>query len=179
MSNDPISDDPTKGMSWAEKKRYAAKQVREEKLRAIAAAREAGDDELADSLTEELGAAKKERAEAKAKARDLKKVIKEKLPSSGGRTWANNEIARAVRSGRNADGVKPRNPVTQWNMQPGQMVRLVNKAEAWTESYMQKILPKGAIGILLAPPTGSRVAVMFGADVYTISCKKLRPVTDE
>tara|TARA_Y100000593_G_scaffold90152_1_gene175895 strand:- start:423 stop:962 length:540 start_codon:yes stop_codon:yes gene_type:complete len=179
MSNDPTSDDPTKGMSWAEKKRDAAKQARAKKQRAIEEACVAGDHEEYDRLVKEMYKAKEERAAAKKAARDLKATIKEKLPSGGGRKWADNEIARAVRSGRNAEGIKPRNPVTQWNMQPGQMVRLVNKAEAWTDAYMQKIIPKGAIGILLDPPTGNRAAVMFGADVYTIECKKLRPIGDE
>lgn len=179
MSSDPTSDDPTKGMSWSEKKRDAARQARVKKQRAIEEANAAGDVEEYNRLVNEMHKAKEERAAAKKAARDLKATIKEKLPSGGGRKWADNEIAEAVRSGRNADGVVPRHRQTRWNMQPGQMVRLVNKAEAWTDAYMQKILPKGAIGILLDPPTGDRAAVMFGADVFTIECKKLRPIEDE
>jgi hypothetical protein len=68
---------------------------------------------------------------------------------------------------------------TQWNMRPGEMVRLVNKAEAWTENYMAREIAKGSIGILLDPPTGDRAAVMFGQDVFMIECKKLRPITDD
>ena len=177
MSKTTTLNKPAK--SWAEKKREAAQQARAAKQRAIEEANLAGDVEEYERLINEFNKARDERLAAKAEGRKLKQKIKNALPSGGGVTWANNDIARAVRSGRNADGVRPRNPVTNWNMVPGQMVRLVNKAEAWTESYMQKILPKGAIGILLDPPRGDRAAVMFGADVYTIECKKLRPVGDE
>lgn len=178
MSNDPTSDDPTKGMSWAEKKKHAAKQARAAKQRAIEEACVAGDHELHDQLVKDFYKAKEERAAAKKAGRDLKAQIKEKLPTGGGRKWADNDIARAVRSGRAAPG-SGRKTRTQWNMQAGDMVRLVNKAEAWTENYMAKVLGKGSIGILLDPPTGDRVAVMFGQDVFKIECKKLRPIREE
>lgn len=177
MSKATSSNKPAK--SWSEKKREAAQQARAAKQRAIEEANLAGDVEEYERLINEFNKARDERLAAKIEGRKLKQKLKEALPSAGGVKWANNDIARAVRSGRNAEGVKPRNPVTNWNMVPGQMVRLVNKAEAWTESYMQKILPKGAIGILLDPPRGDRAAVMFGADVYTLECKKLRPVVEE
>ncbi len=83
-----------------------------------------------------------------------------------------------MRSGRNAPGVH-RNSDTVWNMEAGEMVRLVSKAEAWTENYMAKVLGKGSIGILLDPPRGNRAAVMFGQKVFMIECKKLRAVRDE
>ena len=170
--------DPTKGMSWPEKRRYAARQVRQKKLEEIAQAAAQGDQQRADELTEELNRAKTERNEAKKTARELKKQIKEKLPSVGGKRWAENETARAIRTGRRIEGVG-RRPAPQWNLRVGEMVRLVNKCEAWTESYMVKELPKGSYGILLDPPTGNRCAVMFGQDVFTVECKKLRAVGDE
>ena len=42
MSNDPTSDDPTKGMSWAEKKRDAAKQARAKAVERVNALESAG-----------------------------------------------------------------------------------------------------------------------------------------
>ena len=178
MSNDPSSDDPTKGMSWAEKKRNAAAQARAKKQRAIEEANLAGDVEEYERLVNEVNKAKEERLAAKVEGRKLREKIKESLPSGGGRKWADNDAARAIRQGRNAPGVQ-RNRQTQWNMRPGEMVRLVNKAEAWTENYMARVIGKGSIGILLDPPTGDRAAVMFGQDVFMIECKKLRPITDE
>ena len=174
------SKDPndTSGMSWSEKKRHAAKQARAKKQRAIEEANLAGDVEEYERLVNEVNRAQEERLAAKVEGRKLKQKIKESLPSGGGRKWADNDTARAVRSGRNAPGVQ-RHSNTTWNMQPGQMVRLVNKAEAWTENYMTKVLGKGSLGILLDPPVGDRAAVMFGQDVFMIECKKLRPVTDE
>ncbi len=172
------SSDPTKGMSWAEKRRYAARQVREKKLEEIAEAAREGDTQRADELAEELNRAKAERQQAKLRARELKQEIKEKLPSVGGKRWANNETAEAIRRGRRIEGVG-RSPSPQWNLRVGEMVRLVNKCEAWTESYMVKELPKGSYGILLDPPTGSRCAVMFGQDVFTVECKKLRAVRED
>lgn len=171
-------NDPTKGMSWAEKRRYAARQVREKKLEEIAQAVAQGDQQRADELAEELNRAKRERIEAKKSARELKRQIKEKLPSVGGKRWADNETARAIRTGRRIEGVG-RRPAPQWNLRVGEMVRLVNKCEAWTESYMVKELPKGAYGILLDPPSGTYCAVMFGQDVFTVECKKLRAVREE
>lgn len=178
MSESDKIEDPTKGLSWAEKKRWAAKQMRTQKQEEIAAAEEEGDQQRADELREELTRARDERREAKKRARDLRAAIKEKLPTAGGRTWADNDTARAIRSGRKAEGVG-RRPDPRWNLQPGEMVRLVNKCEAWTESYMVKELPKGALGILLDPPTGQRAAVMFGTDVFTVECKKLRAVRED
>lgn len=172
------NEDPTKGMSWGEKKKYAARQVRQRKLEEIKRAAEEGNMQRADELAEELHRAKAERQQAKKRARELKREIKEKLPTTGGKRWADNETARAIRSGRRAEGVG-RRPSPQWNMQPGEMVRLVNQCEAWTENYMAKMLPKGAYGILLDPPRGERCAVMFGQDVFTVECKKLRAVRDE
>ena len=176
--NSPKDPNDTTGMSWAEKKRHAAKQARAKKQRAIEEANLAGDTEEYERLVNEVNKAKDERLAAKVEGRKLREKIKESLPSGGGRKWADNDTARAVRQGRNAPGLR-RYTRTEWNMQPGQMVRLVNKAEAWTENYMVKELGKGSIGILLDPPGSERVAVMFGQDVFQIECKKLRPITDE
>jgi len=47
---------------------------------------------------------------------------------------------------------------------------------------MAKTLPKGSLGILIdAPPADlhGHVAVMFGADIFRIECKKLRMIHDE
>ena len=93
MSNDPTSDDPTKGMSWAEKKKHAAKQARAAKQRAIEEACVAGDHELHDQLVKDFYKAKEERAAAKKAGRDLKAQIKEKLPTGGGRKWADNDLS--------------------------------------------------------------------------------------
>ena len=177
-SPNPEETDPTKGMSWHEKKRYVKAQLRKDRQAGIAAAEEAGEVERAEELREESLKRSKERAEAKKAGKDLKAQIKEKIPSTGARKWADNDTARAVRMGKNAPGLRLASK-TRWNMQPGEMVRLVNKAEAWTESYMVKTLGKGSIGILLDPPTGNRAAVMFGADVFTIECKKLRPLRED
>lgn len=176
--NSPKDPNDTTGMSWAEKKRHAAKQARAKKQRAIEEANLAGDVEEYERLVNEVNKAKDERLAAKVEGRKLKQKIKESLPSGGGRKWADNDTANAVRSGRNAPGVQ-RNSNTTWNMQAGEMVRLVSKAEAWTENYMAKVLGKGSIGILLDPPRGNRAAVMFGQDVFMIECKKLRAVRDE
>ena len=180
MSKSSSSDDnPTAKMSWAEKKRFAAKQARAAKQRAIEEANISGDREEYERLVGEFHKAKEERAAAKKAGRELRQQIKENLPNTGGVKWADNEIADAVRQGRNAPGVQRNKGSWVFNLVPGQMVQLVAKAEAWTESYMVKEIGKGTIGILLDPPRGERAAVMFGQDVFTISCKKLRPVGEE
>ncbi len=180
MSKTPKDSSKGSGaLSWGDKVKEASRQVREARTQEIQAALERGDEERAEELIEEGQKRSQERQEAKRAGRDLRAQIKAAMPTSNSRRWADNEIAKAVRSGRNAEGVAPRHPNTQWNMSPGQMVRLVNQAEAWTESHMIKMIPKGAYGILLDPPTGDRAAVMFGADVFTVACKKLRPVLDE
>lgn len=179
MSNDsPTPDDPTKGMSWSDKKRYVKSKLRKERQEAIAAAEEAGNEDKAEELREAGLKRNKERAEAKKAGKDLKTKIKEAIPSVGARKWADNDTALAVRMGRNAPGLR-RYTNTSWNIRAGEMVRLVNKAEAWTENHMVKTLGKGSIGILLDPPTGDRAAVMFGTDVFMIECKKLRPIREE
>jgi hypothetical protein len=180
MSKSPSTEeeDPTKGLSWQEKKRWVREKLRRERREAIAAAEADENFILADELREAAQKRSKERAEAKAAAKSIKDQIKSGLTSRGGRVWAKNEIAESVRSGKPAAGVQ-RHTKTFWNMQPGEMVRLVNNSEAWTEAYMIKTLPKGSIGILLDPPRGDRAAVMFGQDVFMIECKKLRPLRED
>jgi hypothetical protein len=176
--NSPKDPNDTTGLSWSEKKRHAAQQARAKKQREIEEANLSGDVEEYERLVSEFTKAKDERLAAKVEARKLKQKIKESLPSGGGRKWADNPTADLVRRGRNAPGVE-RNANTVWNMQAGEMVRLVSRAEAWTENYMEKVLGKGSIGILLDPPTGDRAAVMFGQDVFMIECKKLRSIRED
>ena len=64
------------------------------------------------------------------------------------------------------------------------MVKLINNARVYTDGswVMERIVPKGTLGILIdAPPAdiNGHVAVMIGADIYKIECKKLRQVHDD
>ena len=168
--------------TWSEKIKDARDQIRAHRQQEI-------DDALARDDVEEherLIVAEEERKNgrklAKKKAKEEKLQAKARAPRVGTKQWADNDTARDWRAGKRSGGTRKNS--AGWNLQPGSMVRLVNKARVYTDGswVMAKTLPKGSLGILIdAPPADlhGHVAVMFGADIFRIECKKLRMIHDE
>jgi len=168
-------------LSWADKIRMARAQARELRQKEIEAALENDDVEEWERLVAAEEERKNGRRNAKLEAAKRKKELKELAPKAGGIKWADNEASRDWRAGKR--GGRRRNNAG-WALQPGAMVRLVNDARVYTDGswVMEKKIPKGALGILIdAPPADlhGHVAVMFGADIFKIECKKIRMVHDE
>ncbi len=177
MSNDTRK--PTK--SWSDKIKEARAQARELRQKEMDAALESGDTEEYDRLVEAENERVNGRRNAKLEAAKQKRGAKLAAPKVGTVRWANTQAARDWRAGKR-DG-KRRNSAG-WNLVPGAMVRLVSDARVYTEGswVMAKRVPKGTIGILIdAPPADlhGHVAVMFGADIFKIECKKLRMIHDD
>ena len=177
-----MSDDsrkPTK--TWGDKIREARAQVRELRQKEMEQALENDDVEEYERLVKEEDERINGRRHAKLEAAKMKHELKAKAPRVGTKVWADTEAAREWRSGKREG--RRRNSGS-WNLTPGAMVRLVNDARVYTEGswVMAKKVPKGTIGILIdAPPSdiNGHVAVMFGADIFKIECKKLRMIHDE
>lgn len=177
-----MSDDtrkPTK--SWSEKIKDARAQARALRQTELDAAIEGGNQEEIDRLMEAEDERINGRRRAKLEAAKLKREIKLAAPAVHRIRWADTDASRDWRSGKRAG--KSKNSAA-FNMTPGSMVRLVNDARVYTEGswVMVKRVPKGTLGILIdAPPADlhGHVAVMFGADIFRIECKKLRMIHDD
>jgi len=177
-----MSDETRKpAKSWNDKIREARAQARELRKRELEEALENDDVEE----YERLMAAEDERLNGKRRAKlegaKAKKEAKAQAPKVGTKVWADNETAREWRKGNR--GARRRN-TGSWNLVPGAMVKLINNARVYTDGswIMERIVPKGTLGILIdAPPAdiNGHVAVMIGADIYKIECKKLRQVHDD
>jgi hypothetical protein len=178
MSNDDTRK-PTP--SWSDKMRDARGQARELRKKELEAALDAGDTEEIDRLTKAEDERVNGRRWAKLEAAKLKKELKLAAPRTNAVIWATTEEAIDWRAGKRPGG--KRNTAV-WYMSPGAMVRLVSDARVYTQGswVMAKMLPKGTLGILIdATPSdfNGHVAVMFGAEIYRIECKKLRQIPDE
>lgn len=179
MSDSNDTRKPTK--SWSDKIKEARAQARALREKELADAVESGDQEEIDRLTALEDERINGRRNAKLEAAKQKRDAKLAAPKVGTVRWANNETARDWRAGKR--GARKRN-TGSWNLTPGAMVRLVSDARVYTEGswVMAKKVPKGTIGILIdAPPAdiNGHVAVMFGADIFKIECKKLRMIHDD
>lgn len=179
MSDSEGTRKPTK--SWSDKIKEARAQARELRQKELEAAVESGDQEEIDRLNaledERINGRRNAKLEAAKQKRDAKLLA----PKVGTVRWADNQAARDWRSGKRG-GVRKNS--AGWNLTPGAMVRLVSDARVYTEGtwVMAKRVPKGTLGILIdAPPADlhGHVAVMFGADIFKIECKKLRMIHDE
>lgn len=112
------------------------------------------------------------RREAKKAARELRDQIQAGIGKAPAIRWNTSPEGREAR-----ESVKKiRKAEMQFALQPGQMVKLVNDARVAHEgeNVFNRTLPKGAIGILIDPPTSQMSAVMFGTDVWRVPTKKLR-----
>ena len=112
------------------------------------------------------------RREAKKAARELRDQIQAGIGKPAAIRWNTSPEGREAR-----ESVKQiRKAEMQFALQPGQMVKLVNDARVAHEgeNVFNRTLPKGAIGILIDPPTSQMSAVMFGTDVWRVPTKKLR-----
>lgn len=172
----------TPSKTWSEKIKEAAAQARELRKKEIDGALERGDAEEHERLLAAEEERKNGRKLAKKKAKEEKLAAKIRAPRAGTKVWADNETARDWRAGKRSGGRRKNS--AGWNLTPGAMVRIVSKARVYTESswVMAKVIPKGSIGILIdAPPADlhGHVAVMFGADIFRIECKKLRMIHDD
>jgi hypothetical protein len=164
--------------TWKDKIKDAREQMRLHRLGRIEdlqkEAERTGDSTELEAYEAEHKKRIEERRQAKLAGRDLKKSIKERLPSVGARRWADNETAQAVRSGKSVPGVQRRTKST-YNLPLGGMVKLVNDTEVYSENYVvARVIPSGSFGILLDPPTNEWAMVLFGDTAYRIRCKKLR-----
>jgi hypothetical protein len=164
--------------TWKDKIQDARDQMRRHRLGRIEElqkeAERTGDTSKLEAYQAEHSKRTEERRQAKLAGRDLKRSIKARLPTVGGRRWADNETAQAVRGGKSVDGVLRRTKST-YNLPLGGMVKLVNDTEVYSENYvMACVIPSGSIGILLDPPTNEWAMVLFGDTTYRIRCKKLR-----
>lgn len=107
------------------------------------------------------------------------------VPKRGGKTWADNPVAEAIRCGKRAEGRGARERKMQWQMEAGTMVRLSRKSHIYPEGdswIAVREMPAGTVGILLEPPGieyKNYVSVMFNGEVFNIKCAVLRPVTDQ
>lgn len=178
--SDTTERKPTK--TWSDKIKDAREQIRALRQKEIEEALERDDVEEYERLVAAEEERKHGRKQAKLEAAKIKKDAKLRAPGIGVKKWADNETAREWRRGKVRGG--GRKNTAGWNLVPGSMVRLVNKARVYTEGswVMAKVVPKGAIGILIdAPPADlhGHVAVMFGADIFRVECKKLRMIHDE
>ncbi len=176
-----MSDERKPTKSWSDKIKEARAQARELRQREMDEALERGDTEEYDRLVEAENERINGRRNAKLEAAKQKRDAKLAAPKVGTVRWANNETAREWRAGKR--GARKRN-TGSWNLTPGAMVRLVSDARVYTEGswVMAKKVPKGTLGILIdAPPAdiNGHVAVMFGADIFKIECKKLRMIHDD
>lgn len=125
-----------------------------------------------EALYDDYNERRNARREAKKAARDLRDQISAGIGKAPAIRWNNTEEGRAAR-----ESVKEiRKAELQFALQPGQMVKLVNDARVAHEGehVYNRTLPKGAIGILIDPPTSNMSAVMFGSDVWSVPTKKLR-----
>ncbi len=168
--------------SWGDKIKEARAQARALRQKEMAQALERGDTEEYDRLVEAENERINGRRNAKLEAAKQKRDAKLAAPKVGSVQWADNETAREWRRGKGRGG--RRRNTAGWNLVPGAMVRLVSNARVYTEGswVMAKTVPKGTIGILIdAPPADlhGHVAVMFGADIFKIECKKIRMIHDE
>ena len=170
---------PTK--SWSDKIREARAQARAHRQAELDAALESDDIQEYERLAEAEDKRVNGRRMAKLEAAKLKRDAKLVAPKAGTVKWADNEASRDWRAGKR--GGRKRNNAG-WNLTPGSMVRLVSDARVYTEGswVMEKKIPKGTLGILIdAPPADihGHVAVMFGADIFKIECKKIRQIHEE
>ena len=55
------------------------------------------------------------------------------VPKRGGKTWADNPVAEAIRCGKRAEGRGARERKMQWQMEAGTMVRLSRKSHIYPE----------------------------------------------
>ena len=164
--------------TWKDKIQDAREQMRRHRLGRIQElqkeAERTGDTTELDTYEAEHKKRIEERRQAKLAGRDLKKSLKERLPTVGGRRWAENEVAQKVRRGGSVPGVLRRTKAT-YNLPLGGMVKLGNATEVFSENYVvARVLPSGSFGILLDPPTNEWAMVLFGDTAYRIQCKKLR-----
>jgi len=168
-------------LSWSDKIRIARAQARELRQKEMDDAIERDDMAEYERLVEAENERVNGRRNAKLEAAKQKRDAKVQAPKAGGIKWADNQAAKDWRAGKR--GSRKRNNAG-WNLQPGSMVRLVSDARVYTEGswVMERKVPKGTLGILIdAPPADlhGHVAVMFGADIYKIECKKIRQIHDE
>jgi len=123
-------------------------------------------------LYDDFNERRQARREAKKAARNLRDVISAGIGKQPALRWNTTPEGRTAR-----DSVKElRKAELQFALQPGQMVKLVNDSKVAHEGehVFNRTLPKGAIGILIDPPTAKMSAVMFGSDVWSVPTKKLR-----
>ncbi len=149
----------------------------EDKHEEINRVREEGGDTEAlerelEKLYDDYNERRNARREAKKAARELRDQIQAGIGKTPALRWNTTPEGRAAR-----ESVKEiRKAELQFALQPGQMVKLVNDARVAHEGehVFNRTLPKGAIGILIDPPTSKMSAVMFGSDVWSVPTKKLR-----
>jgi hypothetical protein len=180
MSEEEDDRKPTK--SWSEKIREARAQARAHRQAELDAALAADDVEEFERLTLAEDNRIHGRRRAKLEGAIVKRDAKALAPKTDTVRWADNEASRDWRAGKRSGGTH-RNSA-RFALQPGAMVRLVSDARVYTEGswVMARKITKGTLGILIdAPPSDmhGHVAVMFGADIYKIECKKLRQLSDE
>ena len=164
--------------TWRDKIADAREQMRLHRLGKLAELKEeadrTGDTTELDAYEAEHRKRIEERRQAKLAGRDLKKSIKERIPSVGARRWADNETAQNVRMGKTVPGVLRRTKAT-YNLPLGGMVKLISDTEVYSENYVvARVIPSGSFGILLDPPNDEWAMVLFGDTAYRIRCKKLR-----
>ena len=123
-------------------------------------------------LYDDFNERRQARREAKKSARALRDQIQAGIGKRPAIRWNTSEEGRDAA----AHVKKERKAEMQFALQPGQMVKLVNDARVAHEGeyVFNRTLPKGAIGILIDPPTSQLSAVMFGSDVWRVPTKKLR-----
>ncbi len=120
-----------------------------------------------------------------AKVAGAQRDYKGYVPKRGGKTWADNPVADAIRMGQRAEGRGGREQKMKWQLEAGTMVRLARKSAIYPEgdSWIAcRELPAGTVGILLEPPGieyTDYVSVMFAGEVFNIRCGVLRPVVDQ
>ena len=107
------------------------------------------------------------------------------IPKRADKTWADNDVARAIRKGERAEGLGVKKRKMQWQMEAGTMVRLSRKSHIYPEGdswIAHRELPAGTVGILLEQPGieyKNYVSVMFNGEVFNIKCSVLRPVASD
>ena len=164
--------------TWRDKLQDAREQMRLHRLGRLeelkAEADRTGDYTELNAYEEENRKRSKQKREAKKAGRELKRTIKERIPTVGARRWADNETAENVRKGKTVPGVLRRTKTT-YNLPLGGMVKLISNTEVYSENYMvARVMPSGSYGILLDPPNNEWAMVLFGDTAYRIQCKKLR-----
>jgi hypothetical protein len=120
-----------------------------------------------------------------AKVAGAQRDYKGYVPKNGGKTWADNPVASAIRCGDRGEGRGGKERKMKWQLESGTMVRLARKSHIYPEGdswIAHRELPAGTVGILLEPPGieyTDYVSVMFNGEVFSIKCAVLRPVVEQ